>query len=184
MRETELRTGRERSSRATRRRGQEIIEFSLILMPFFTLFFLQLSLSYYVFARVTLQEAVRTGVRWGITNSLAGCTGASALTPCVAKKVQTAAGGLLAGSTGLSYIQITYCRPPDPGTSGDCVDRTGQTDANRGGNIMTVSVRQFPVVPLLPVITDWSQGAQTGPMYLTAVSADKIEPTNFPPPPY
>lgn len=182
MPENEVRTGAKRHTRASRRRGQEIIEFTLVLLPFFTLFFLQLSLSYYIFVRVTLQQAVRAGVRYGTTNTLTGCVGGgSALTPCVKNKVQLAAGGLLAGSTGLSYIQVDYCQPPDPDVGGNCVSMNGDPKANWGGNIMTVSVVNFPVVPLLPVITDWSKGPDRSAMSLTAVAADRIEPTNAPP---
>ena len=160
-----------------------MLEFTLILMPFFTLFFLQLSLSYYIFARVTLQQAVRSGVRYGITDTL--CAGGANMSDCVKNRVQWAAGGLLANSTGRAYIHVDFCQPPEPNTGGPCTPVTSASpnaaSASQGGNIMTVSVQNFPVVPLLPVIPDWSKSPQTSPLSLSAWAADKIEATNTPP---
>jgi hypothetical protein len=186
MKEIEHGIAPKRRRRARRSRGSEMLEFTLILMPFFTLFFLQLTLSYYIFARVTLQQAVRSGVRYGITDTL--CAGGGNLTDCVKDRVQWAAGGLLSGSTGRAYIHVDYCQPPDQGTGGPCTPITSGSSnaatASQGGNIMTVSVQGFPVVPLLPVIPGWSKGPQTSPLSLSAWAADKIEATNNPPAPF
>jgi TadE-like protein len=187
MTEIEHRSAPKRRSRAGRSRGSEVLEFSLVLMPFFTLFFLQLTLSFYIFARVTLQQAVRSGVRYGITDTLkAG--GPDNLTDCVKDRVQWAAGGLLAGPTGRAYIHVDYCRPPEPNTGGSCSaiipGAADEAHASDGGNIMKVSVQGFPVFPLFPIITDWSAGAQKDALVLEAYAADKIETTNNPPKPF
>jgi hypothetical protein len=187
MKETELQTAPKRHLRAARRRGSsEVLEMSLVMMPFFSLFFLQMTLAYWVFAKVTLQQAVRAGVRYGVTNTLNGCPGVGGadLTTCIQRKVQWAAGGLLSGSN-INLIKVTMCHPPGStspvGTP--CVDVTGTPGSNAGDNILQVSVESFAIAPLLPVIPSW-RGSEpnTGPLTITVRSADKIEPGGAPPP--
>ncbi len=185
MSQSEISSARKRRSGRALCRGAEVLELCLIMMPFFTLFFLQLSLCYWIFARVTLQQAVRRGTRYGITNDagLLHCKGGGGdMTTCIKNEVQWAAGGLLSGSTARSHIKVHYCIPPRENETTDCLDVSGNADANIGNNVITVSVENFPVNPLLPVIPSWSEGAQTNPLNITVRCADRIEPGGAPPP--
>src|SRR6266545_4577806 len=49
------------------RRGAEILEVALIIVPLFGMIFLLLDISMVIFLRSTFQHAVREGVRYGIT---------------------------------------------------------------------------------------------------------------------
>ena len=50
-----------------RQQGGELVEFSLIMIPMFGVLFLIIDLSWMLFARATLQYAVREGVRYAVT---------------------------------------------------------------------------------------------------------------------
>jgi hypothetical protein len=166
-----------------------MLEMTFVMFPFFSLFFLQLTLCYWLFAKVTLQQAVRAGVRYGITNTLDGCPGGgSDLTTCIKNKVQWAAGGLLTNEQ-RDLIEIKMCKPPNPGSNATCdYSVTGTAGANIGDNILTVSIKDYQILPLLPVIPDWSKPTQTNPLTFTVTCADKIEPGapggGAPPPAY
>ena len=184
MNQTEPKAVRKRRSRRALCRGAEVLELCLVLMPFFSLFFMQLTLCYWIFAKVTLQQAVRRGARYGVTNDagLLHCKGGGGdLTTCVKNEVQWAAGGLLSGS-GRSNIKVHYCVPPRENELGDCVDVSGNADANTGNNIIEVSVENFSVAPLFPGITDWAAVPLTSPLVFSVRSADRIEPGGAPPP--
>src|SRR4051812_14059153 len=80
------------------RRGAEIIEFTLVLLPLMAMLTVIVDLGWAVFAKSTLQRAVRLGVRTGITitGTEANAAG-SCLTPMVKSAVQQNALGLLGG---------------------------------------------------------------------------------------
>jgi hypothetical protein len=186
MREIEHRSGPERYSRSGRSRGSEILEFSLVLMPFFTLFFLQLTMCYWIFAKVTLQQAVRRGARYGVTNDIdllrckpGGPT--TDLTSCIKNEVQWAAGGFLSNDTGRAYIKVRYCLPPVESSAAACAPKY-DASANTGNNILQVSVENFKILPLFPVLPSWANGPDTGGMTFNVYSADRIEPGGSPPP--
>src|SRR3954454_18102411 len=85
------------SSRRNRsRKGAEIIEFTLILLPLLAMLCVIIDLGWAVFAKSTLQRAVRIGVRTGvtITGTQANAAG-TCLTPMVKSAVQQSALGLL-----------------------------------------------------------------------------------------
>ena len=168
--------------RRRRQRGAEIMEFTLVLLPFLAMLYLLFDASWAIFAKATLQYAVRTGVRQGIT-----ITGAQATTvgetqtQMVKDAVQANALGLLAGTTGRAYIQVHYWAQDAKSATG-VTDVSTQSNGNNPGNIMQVEVVNFPLGALVPRIYSWKQAIDKSPSTLNVVSADEIEPSGDIPP--
>lgn len=138
-----------------------------------------LDASWAIFAKATLQYAVRTGVRTGvtITGTQAQAAGET-LTQMVKDKVQTNSSGLLNGTTGRAYIQVHYFAQNSTSPTGVSEVST-QPNGNSPGNIMQVSVNNFPLGlgALLPRIYSWSAPADNTPSIISVVSADRLEPS-------
>jgi Flp pilus assembly protein TadG len=145
------------TNRKRRQRGAEIVEFGLTCLPLFGFIFLILDVSWLIFAQVTLQGAVRQGVRYAITGQTMTGMGQDASIKTV---VQNAAVGFLAGSTGYNQIAINYYLP---GT-------LTATTSNAGGNIVEVSIQGFALSPLGPILHAGS------PVAISAVASDIVEP--------
>ena len=161
----ELTNHRPSKRRREHRRGSEVIEFSLVIMPMFAMIFVQLDIAWGVFVKATLEQACRLGVRYAITNAVPDpnrpelCSAGSSLSDCVTMHVQWAAGaaagrtlpltgGLLSGSAGANYIQIQYY----PAGSTTAVTPSGGSlpaTANNGGNVILVSVTGYPISTLV-----------------------------------
>lgn len=165
----------------SRERGSETLEFTLVLLPLLAALFVLLDISWAVFAKSTLQRAVRVGVRRGVTITSAQTPNGKCLTEMVKETVQASSMGLLAGKTGLAKIKVNYFQPPTPDSTGPAIDVSNKTSGNTPGNIMQVSIQNYPLVPLLPRILDWKQPVDRKPMNLTVYSADRIEPSRIPP---
>src|ERR1035437_9563819 len=163
-----------RGSRADPRKGAEIMEFTLVFLPLLAMLLVLIDISWAVFAKSTLEYAVRTGVRTGIT--ITGTQAAAAggcVTDIVKAKVQANALGLLAGSSGLGKIKVNYFLPS--GTSAAATDVSSQTDGNKPLNIMQVSIQGFALRALAPRIWNWRQSADVSASAIYAASADLIE---------
>src|SRR5277367_2770018 len=87
------------------RRGSQLLEFSLIVIPFMGMIALLCDLSWGVFAQGTLQWAVRTAVHTGVELSATQMTGGGCLTDTVKGLVQQNSLGLLSGSSGRALIK-------------------------------------------------------------------------------
>ncbi len=160
-----------------------MLEFTLAFLPFLAMNFVLLDVAWAVFIKSTLQYAVRTAVRTGITITGTEATAAgSNLTAMVKSIVQQKSLGILKGTTGLSYIQVHYFLPPPSGSTAAITDVSTQTNGNSPPNIMQVSVSGYPLPALLPRIYSWHQAADTAATQISAVSADMIEPSNDVPP--
>ena len=148
-----------------RERGAELVEFSLVMIPLFGILFLVIDLSWMLFARATLQYAVREGVRYAVTGQTLSGMGQDASIRTV---VQQNSMGILAGSTGASKIAITYL---DPNAN------FAATSSNAGGNVVQVSVTGLNVFPMAPLFHSGN------PLNMTAVSSDVVEssPGGIPP---
>ena len=163
-----------RGSRTNPRRGAELLEFTFVFLPMLAMILVLVDVSWAVFAKSTLEYAVRTGVRTGITitgtqaSAAGGC-----LTDIVKTKVQASALGLLAGSSGLSKIKVNYYLPS--GTSAAATDVSTQSDGNKPLNIMQVSIQGFTLRALTPRIWSWKQSADVSASAIYAASADLIE---------
>jgi Flp pilus assembly protein TadG len=170
-------TPRIRESRSRRaKKGAELMEFTLTFLPFLAMVFLLLNVAWAVFVKATLEYAVRTGVRSGITITGTQAQGTD-LTAMVKNIVQSKSLGLLRGSSGLSKIKVRYFRPPSEGSTANATDVSAQADGNSPSNIMQVSVEGYSIAALLPRLFSWKQAMDTSAVPVAAVAADVIEPS-------
>jgi Flp pilus assembly protein TadG len=157
------------------------MEFTLILLPLLAILFTLLDTAWAIFAKSTLQQAVRNGVRSGITITSLQATGGQCMTDMVKSTVQGDARGLLNGTAGMAKIKVHYFAPPAPNSTGPVTDVSTLGSGNTPGNIMQVSVENYSLMPLLPRIFSWKVKADRTPMNITVYSADAIEPSRNPP---
>jgi Flp pilus assembly protein TadG len=148
-----------------RESGTEIVEFSLVMIPLFGILFLVIDLSWMLFARATLQYAVREGVRYAVTGQTMTGMGQDASIRTV---VQQSSLGLLSGATGAAEINVTYLDPNN---------NFAVTTSNAGGNVVQVSVSGAKIFPMAPLFRSGS------PLSMSAVSSDVVEasPGGIPP---
>jgi Flp pilus assembly protein TadG len=148
-----------------RRCGAELVEFSLVMIPMFGILFLTIDLAWMLFARATLQYAVREGVRYAVTGQTMSGMGQDSSIRAV---VQQNSMGILAGSSGASKITIAYF---DPNAN------LAATPSNAGGNVVQVAAAAVNVFPMAPLFHTGS------PLSMTAVSSDVVEssPGGIPP---
>ena len=158
-----------------RRKGSDLLEFSLIVIPFMGLIALLCDLSWGIFAQGTLQWAVRTAVHSGVQLSATQMANGACLTDTVKALVQKNSLGLLSGNTGLAKIQVHYFVPPAPSSSGTLTDVSTESDGNTPGNIMQVSVRNYAFLPLMPRFFDGSGSPSDAALGISVYSADMIE---------
>jgi Flp pilus assembly protein TadG len=142
-----------------KQRGSEVLEFGLTCLPLFGFIFLILDVSWMIFAQVTLQSAVRQGVRYAVTGQTMSGLGQDASIKAV---VQNAAVGFLAGTTGSNQIAINYYIP---------TSNMAATSSNAAGNIVEVSIQGFALSPLGPILHSGS------PVAISAVASDIVEPS-------
>ena len=159
------------------RKGSEALEFSLVLRPLLAMLTVLLDTGWAIFAKSTLQRAVRVGVTSGITLTGSQVTQGSCLTDAVKLTVQQNSLGLLSGSSGLSSIKVNYFLPPAPSSTGPATDVSSQSDGNSPGNILQVSVQNFSLALLLPVVVSFQVAPNTSPLVMGAYSAGLIEPS-------
>ena len=168
-----------RRRRAFRSRGAEPLEFTLVLLPMLAMVTVLLDTSWAVYAKSTLQRAVRIGVRTGITLTASQMATGACLTDTVKSTVQANAMGLLHGSSGLALIKVHYFEPPAVNSTSAATDVSADADGDQSGNIMQVSVENYSLVPLLPRIYNWKTAADKNPLGIQGVySADLIEPAS------
>src|ERR1700724_1764216 len=95
-------------SRNAGRRGAELVEVSLILVPLLGLTFLLLDISMIIFQRSTFQHAAREGVRYAIT-------GANDTGPCqddsIKAVVKKNAVGFLSSTVAAATIHVHFINP-------------------------------------------------------------------------
>lgn len=169
-----------RSSRTARSSGAEMLEFTVTFLPMLAMVFYLLNVTWAIFAKSTLDYAVRVGVRYGITvTGKQAAAAKSDLTSMVKNMVKSQALGLLSDT---SKIQVHYLEPPDSGSSAAPTDVCGQAYGNNPGNVMQVSIVGFTLVPLAPRMFTWNIRPDKSATPLTAIAADLIEPSNDMPP--
>ena len=139
-----------------------MLEFGLVLVPMLALLFVTIDIAWAIFARSTLQFAVREGVRYAVTGqTLTGMGQVSSIKTVV----QSNAIGLLNGTDGLSKIQVNFY------TADTLQDVSTVPGGNVGGNLVQVSVQGFPWFPLFPLLRSAT------PLTFSALSADRMEAT-------
>jgi len=159
-----------------------MMEFTLVLLPFLCILFVLCDASWAIFAKAALQFAVKTGVRTGITiTGTQASTAGETLTQMVKDAVQSSSMGILSGATGRAYIQVHYLAEDESSPTG-VTDVSSQSNGNQPGNVMQVSVNNFPYGALLPRFYNWLTPADKSPTMLSVASADEIEPSGDLPP--
>ena len=158
--------------RGHRRRGSQVVEVGLTLIPFFAIVFLTVDVALATFVGATLQHAAREGVRFAVTGRCLDRSGAvQPVGQCPAggmfqdesikTVVQHNALGVLSGSAGASKIKIRYYTP----------DTLTETTSNAGGNLVEISVEGFSWRPLAPLLRSGSA------VPISARASDKMEPS-------
>lgn len=173
------------AKRRRRRRGSELLEFTLVVVPLIAMITVLVDTAWSVFAESTLQRAVRLGVRTGVTLTASSpqVTAAGDLTTAVKQEVQNNALGLLNGASNYAKIKVNYYLPPAPQSAGSATDVSGQTNGDAAGNIMKVSVQNYSLNPLMPRIYGPHFAIDNSALVIASVSsADIIEPSRNPPP--
>ncbi len=147
-------------------RGSQIIELGLILLPMFAIVFLMMDSAWAVFAKASLQYAVRQGCRYAVTSQTLSGMGQDASIKTVVQNCSL--GFLISGGNNQSNISISYFNP----------STLQPTNSNAGGNIVQVAVSNVAIIPLVPL---WRSAA---PLQISAVSSDVMEssPNGIPPP--
>lgn len=116
-----------------RQRGSETVEAALITLIMFALIFLLMDISLSLFIKSTLQEAVRDGVRFGVTEQL--LAGSNYLTDSIGSVVKSSALGFI--SKPGCQVTVTYYDPYGAATTTPI-----------GGDILQVSVQAYQYTPL------------------------------------
>jgi TadE-like protein len=147
--------------RRAARKGAEVVEFALIAIPLFAFLFLLIDVAWGVYARSTLQHAVREGVRYAVTSRTADGLGHKA---SIAKVVADNALGFLSGGD-KNKIEVHFYSAV---TFEDVCHLPG---ANKGGNIVEVSVEGFSWLALAPF------ARSAAPVLMTARASDRMEAT-------
>jgi len=142
-----------------------MVEAAFVFLPFFAIVLGIIDFSVAIFVRNTLTNAVREGVRYGVTSRLAPSLGHDA---SIKARVQQYACGFLNGEKA-EHINIRYFDP----RTGSFVSGSG---SNRGGNILEVSVTGYPWLWMAPV---WRSNTA---LTFTAESSDLMEPQPLGPP--
>lgn len=179
-----LPTRTQRVRRGNRRRGAELIEFTLSFLPFMAMVLVLLDVAWAVFAKSTLTYAVRAGLRRGITITATQATAAgnSDLVTMVKSTVQSNALGLLAGSGGMSKIKIHFYQPAAANVNAAPTQVDAASDGNKPGNVMQVSIEGFSLSALVPRLFTWKQPYDNAATPINATSYDLIEPSRDVPP--
>jgi len=164
--------------RRRRQRGVHLIEFLLVLLPLLAFMGVLMDASWAIFVKATLQYAVRTGVRTGITITGTQATAANqTLVQMVKSTVQANSLGLLNGATGLSYIQVNFFAQ-DSSSSTGLTNVNSSPTGNVSPNIMQVSVNGFPLAALFPRFFNWHTPVDLAKTKINAMAADEIEPSS------
>jgi Flp pilus assembly protein TadG len=163
--------------RRRKSRGAEIMEFTLIFLPMLAFVTVIADTGYAIWAKATLQRAVRLGVRTGVTLTANQMANGACLTDTVKSIVQANAFGLLSGASGLALLKVNYLQPPAPGSNAAATDVSNQANGDQGGNIMVVSVQNYSLVALMPRVTSWKTAPDSNPLIFSVSSADVIEPS-------
>jgi hypothetical protein len=137
-------------------RGSFLIEASMITLLMFGLLFLVTDICMALFTKATLQEAVREGVRFAVTDRIS--SGQSYMNDSIKQAVQQHALGMLNGASGACKITINYYNPI-----------TGQPSSGTGGDVVEVSVVGYTYAPIGIL-------KSASPISITASSSDVLEP--------
>lgn len=153
-------------SRRVRQRGDTVLEFALVVVPWMAMIMGIIDFGFAIFVRNCLQHAVREGVRYAVTYRLED---GMSHDQSIKTIVQRNAMGFLSGADGAAQIHIRYYEP----------DTLVETPNNYPGNLIEVSVENYQWSWIAPLMRPGS------PMNYTARSMDRMEglPGGMLPPP-
>jgi Flp pilus assembly protein TadG len=153
---------RRNSNPQDRRRGSQLVEAGLMMLPFLALGFMTMDAGWVIFVKATLQHAVREGVRYGVTGQVDGSGHQIA---SIQDTVVSQSLGLLSND----QVSVQFLNSSN----------LASTTSNVGGNIVQVSVTDYMVKPIAPLLRS---GAG---IPVTVTGADLIEgsPGGIPPAP-
>ncbi len=140
--------------------GAALVEFSIALLPLVALLLFTIDVAWAIFARATLQNAAREGVRFAVTGQV--LPGNSCLGTSIQQVVsQNSFGFVPAGQAG-NFVTVSYFSP---------VNLAPITDASgpSGGNVVQVSISGVSVGSLGPL---WRS---VSPVPLFAIASDVME---------
>jgi hypothetical protein len=161
-----------RRSPRDHQRGSETLAgvFAMMVLILFTI--VLIDIGWGVFVKVTLQHAVREGVRYAITNRVAddGLGGSLGQLSSIREVVFRYAGSVLVGQE--EKVTIKFFNPVN-------LVEDQSPYRNRGGNVVMVSVENYEYFPIIPIGRNnpWWRleiGAYT-PIVFTVHAADRME---------
>ena len=158
-----------------KQRGSTMIESTLVLIFLFALIFLLIDLGWAVFAKVTLQNAVRAGVRYAVTSQTTTDPSsglALGQVSSIKQMVKNQAMGLLTDSDISNIVFVRFYA-----IGGNPPALLSGSGSNAGGNLVTVSVEGYTLSPLAPLLRSRS------PVNITVSAGDVLEasPVTGPP---
>lgn len=179
--EVHMEDDRERLRRSGRQRrsGSELVEFSLVLLPFLAFMTLILNLGWVVFVQSALQYAVAQGGRYAITSQTLSGMGMRA---SIQTYVQQNACGMLrntsgaaTGVNGWNYIYVDWYTVNSDGTLSSVNTLTGSayTTAMMNLPLVEVSVQNVPGMFMMQFVQIPGMGTLS-PIPYTAVSWDRM----------
>jgi Flp pilus assembly protein TadG len=124
------------------------------------LLFLTIDVAWSIFAKATLQHAVREGVRFAVTGQI--LPGNTCLGSSVQQVVAQNSFGFIPASQASQYVNVSYYSPTN------LTPITGAGGA-AGGNVVKVSVNGLQIKALGPLLRSAS------PIPITAVVSDVME---------
>jgi hypothetical protein len=144
------------------RRGAAIIEMSFVVIALFGLLFLLIDLSWVVFAKASVQHAVREGCRFAVTSqTLPGMGHAASIREVVRRNSM----GFISPSQAAA-IQVIFYSP-------DTLQVVSGAGSNAGGNIVVVALENFEVRPLIPFVRS------SEPIRFSVRAADRMEASPY-----
>lgn len=155
--------------------GAALVETAFVLTLLLGFIFLVFDVSWAIFAKGTLQNAVRAGVRYAVTSQTA-ISGGTQLGQVASIKqvVQQQSMGFLSASDLNSVVSVSFYSV----ASATPLQLTG-SGANAAGNLVVVSVNGFNLSPLAPLLRS------SAPALINVSSGDLIESSGtggLPPP--
>jgi Flp pilus assembly protein TadG len=144
------------SKRKCNRRGSVVLEAGLTIVLLFAQMFLVMDLSLLIFTKSTLQQAVREGVRVGITGRVP--SSGTYLNDAIIQTVQQKSLGLLNGTQGACKIRVDYYDP-----------NSGSASTGTQGDVLVVSVNRFNFTPVGALLRS------ADPLAISVSSSDIIE---------
>lgn len=150
--------------------GQSMIEATFVLLAFVAFIFLIMDLTWGLFAKEALQNGVRAGVRYAVTSQTSGSLGQVA---SIQQEVEQQAMGFLTDAQTSSLVSVCFFSPTsNPPTSLGCGTSAVSNavgPANSGGNLVTVTITNYPFYPLVSLYMSSSS------VPITVSSSDLIE---------